>query len=87
MSLYIKQKQTHKHRKQIYSYQREEGKKDKLGVWDTHIYVFVWLTSLSMIISRSFCVASNGIISSFLWLSSIPLNIHVFTIKYDVIIL
>ena len=30
-----KQKQTHRHRKQIYGYQRgSEGAGDKLGVWD-----------------------------------------------------
>ena len=36
------------------------------------IFVFVWLTSLSMIISRSIHVVANGIISFFLWLSNIP---------------
>ena len=35
-----------------------------------------WLTSLGMIISRSIDVAENGIISFFLWRSSIPLCIH-----------
>ena len=35
----------------------------------------VWLTSLSMIVSRSIHVAANGIISFFLWLSNIPLCI------------
>ena len=35
----------------------------------------VWLTSLSMIISRSIPVAASGIISFFLWLSNIPLCI------------
>ena len=33
----------------------------------------VWLTSYSMIISRSIHVAARGIISFFLWLSNIPL--------------
>ena len=33
------------------------------------IFVFLWLTSLSMVISRSIHVAANGIISFFLWLS------------------
>ena len=27
-------KQTHRHRKQTYGYQRGGGEKDKLGVWD-----------------------------------------------------
>ena len=33
-----------------------------------------WCTSLSMIISGPICVAANGIISFFLWLSSIPFH-------------
>ena len=38
MNLFTKQKQTHRHRKQTYSYQR--GKiwgRDKLGVWDWQV--------------------------------------------------
>ena len=35
MNLFIKQKQTHRHRKQTYGYQRGNvGRRDKLGVWD-----------------------------------------------------
>ena len=34
MNLYTKQKQTHENRKQIYGWQRVEGMRDKLGVWD-----------------------------------------------------
>ena len=36
INLFTKQKQTHRHRKQIYGYQRGkgEGKKEKLGVCD-----------------------------------------------------
>ena len=35
MNLFTKQKQTHRHRKQIYGYKGEKGRgKDKLGVWD-----------------------------------------------------
>ena len=41
--------------------------------WYHVIFVFDWLTSPSMIISRSIHVAENGIISSFLWLNSVPL--------------
>ena len=34
LSLFTKQKQTHRHRKQTYGYQREKGRgKDKLGVY------------------------------------------------------
>ena len=36
-----------------------------------------WLISLSMIISSCIPVAANGIISFFLWLSSIPLHIYI----------
>ena len=39
-------------------------------------HICLWLTSVSMIISRSIHVAANGIISSFLWLGNIPLNTH-----------
>ena len=34
MKLFIKQRQTHRHRKQTYGYQRQKGRKDKLRVWD-----------------------------------------------------
>ena len=34
MNLFIKQKQTHIHRKQTYDYQKGKGRGDKLGVWD-----------------------------------------------------
>ena len=34
MNLFIKQKETYRHRKQTYGYQRGEGERDKLGVWD-----------------------------------------------------
>ena len=34
MNLFRKQKQTYRHRKQIYSNQRGKGKRNKLGVWD-----------------------------------------------------
>ena len=37
--------------------------------------VFVWVTSLSMVISSCIHVAASGIISFFLWLSSSPLHI------------
>ena len=35
MSLFKKQKQTHRYRKQTYGYQRRRG---RLGVWDCHVY-------------------------------------------------
>ena len=36
MSIFTKQKQTHRRRKQTYGFQRERGwgGRDKLGVWD-----------------------------------------------------
>ena len=35
MNLLAKEKQTHRHRKQTYGYQRgKKGEGDKLGVWD-----------------------------------------------------
>ena len=40
------------------------------------MFVFVWLTSLSVITSRSIQVAANGIISFFLWLRNILDNYH-----------
>ena len=34
MNLFIKQKHIYRHRKQTYGYQREDGGRDKLGIWD-----------------------------------------------------
>ena len=34
MNLFTKQKQTYRHRKQAYGYQRGKWGRDKLGVWD-----------------------------------------------------
>ena len=40
MNLFTKQKQTHRHRKQMYGYQRGKvGERNKLGVWDWHIRI------------------------------------------------
>ena len=39
------------------------------------IFIFVWLTLCSMIMSSSIYIAANSIISFFLWLSNIPLSI------------
>ena len=57
---------------------------EQISIWEVFLFRFhrwvisfdicLWLSSLSMIISRSIHVAANGIISLFfLWLSSIPL--------------
>ena len=40
------------------------------------IFVFLFLTSLCMTICRSIHIIANGINSSFLWLSNVPLYIH-----------
>ena len=45
-------------------------------VSDITWFVFLCLTSLSMIISRSNHVAADGILSFFLWLSNIPLGTY-----------
>ena len=37
------------------------------------VFVFIYLANLSMVISKSFHVVANDIISFFLWLSNIPL--------------
>ena len=37
MNLFTKQKQTQRHRKQTYDYQRGRGIGDKRGVWDWQI--------------------------------------------------
>ena len=42
--------------------------------WCHMVFVFIWFTSLSIIISRSIHVAANGIILFLLWLSSIPFH-------------
>ena len=42
-----------------------------------HIFVFLWLTSLSTIISRSIQIAQRALFHSFLWLSNIPLCVCV----------
>ena len=42
INLFTKQKQTHRHRKQIYGYQRGSGWMDKIGVWDLSIYTPVY---------------------------------------------
>ena len=38
INLLTKQKQTHRHGKQIYRYQSGKGRRDKVGIWDEHIH-------------------------------------------------
>ena len=39
MNLFTKQKQTHRHRKQTYGYERGKGQgRDILGIWDQQIH-------------------------------------------------
>ena len=43
MNLFTEQKQTHRHRKQTYGYQRgKAGRRDKLGVWDQQIETTIY---------------------------------------------
>ena len=44
MNLFTKQKQTHRHRKQTYGYQKGNGggRRDKLGVWDYQIQTTIY---------------------------------------------
>ena len=42
MNLPAKQKQRHRCRKQTYGYQGGKGEWDKLGDWDSHIYITVY---------------------------------------------
>ena len=43
MILFTKQKQTHRHRKQTYGYQRGKGVgRDKLGVWEQQIQATIY---------------------------------------------
>ena len=42
MNLYIKQKQTHRRRKQTYGYQRGKWRRDKVGVWDQHKHTTIY---------------------------------------------
>ena len=46
---------------------------DSTCKWYHTVFVFLFLASFNMIISRSIHVAANGIILFLLWLSSIPL--------------
>ena len=41
------------------------------------MFVFLCLTSLSMVISGSIYVAANGIVSFFFWMGNIPLCVYV----------
>ena len=47
MDLFIKQKQTHRHKKQVYGYQRQKGEKDKLGIWDQEIYTLLYMKRIT----------------------------------------
>ena len=42
MNLSTKQKQTHRHRKQTYGYQRGKLGRDKLGVWGEQIHSTIY---------------------------------------------
>ena len=42
MNLFTKQNETHRHRKQTYSYQGEGRRRDKLGGWDQQIHTAMY---------------------------------------------
>ena len=43
INLFTKQEQTHRHRKQTYSYQRGKvWRRDKLGIWKLHIHTAIY---------------------------------------------
>ena len=53
LSLFTKQKQTHRHRKQIYGYQRREvgAEKDKAGLWEQHRHVSIYKINKDLLYS------------------------------------
>ena len=51
---------------------------DSVYKWYQEVFVFVLLILLSTTFSRSIHVASDGRISFFLWLSSIPLHVCIY---------
>ena len=51
MNLVTKQKQTHRHRKQTYGYQRGKGGRDKLGAWDELILYKKQITNKDLLSS------------------------------------
>ena len=52
--------------------------------WYQMIFVFLWLTSLNRIISKSIHLAANSIISFFLWLSNVLLYMYLIFIHSSV---
>ena len=44
MNLFTKQKQTHRHRKQTYGYQRGKGRRDNLGAWGQQVHTIIYKT-------------------------------------------
>ena len=44
MNLFTKHNSTHRHRKQLYGYQRGKGERNKLGAGDYHIHSTVYKT-------------------------------------------
>ena len=57
MNLFTKQKQTYKHRKQIYGYQKGKDKgSNKLGIWNQQIH-----TAIYKVNSKDLCIAQRTI--------------------------
>lgn len=42
MNLFTRQEQTYRDRKQIYSYERQRGERNELGVWNQQIQTFIY---------------------------------------------
>ena len=49
MTLFTKQKQTHKHRKQLMITKGDRWKKDTFGIWDQQIHTTVYKTEKQQI--------------------------------------
>ena len=58
---------------------------DSTCKWNHTVFVFIWLISLSITLSRSFCVVPHGKIAFFLWLSNVPLHIPILHLHYPFI--
>ena len=57
-NLFTKHKYTHRHRKQIYGYQKEGRQRDKLGDWETHTHTPIQnLWDAAKAVLRGNCIA------------------------------
>ena len=61
MNLFTKEKQTLRHRKQTYGYQRGKAGRDKLGIWDLQIYTTIYKIKKT----STHCIAQGTILNIF----------------------